>query len=80
MKIIASVVALVFALAGVAVIAAGPLMLVLGALHGSDGLAAVPALGFFQTLGGLFVVSTVGGAFRGGFFSFIKGTTDKSSK
>jgi uncharacterized RDD family membrane protein YckC len=45
-------------------IAAFPLMLVLGALHGSDGMSWVPALGFWQTLGSLFVFSTFGSAFN----------------
>ena len=43
-------------------IAAFPTMLVLGALHGSNGLNAVPALGFFQTLGSLFVIGSIGRA------------------
>jgi hypothetical protein len=35
---------------------AWPTMLVLGWLHASNGLAWVPALGFWQTAGAIFVV------------------------
>jgi hypothetical protein len=40
-------------------------MLVLGALHSSDGLAAIPALGFWQTWGVLILVGHFGYRFRG---------------
>lgn len=50
--------------AAFALVSAGPTMLVLGALHSSDGLSFVPALGFWQTLGSLFVIGSVGRAFH----------------
>lgn len=37
---------------------------VLGALHSSNGLSAVPALGYLQTLGVLYLISVVGTMFR----------------
>jgi hypothetical protein len=46
-------------------VSAFPTMLVLGALHSTEALRAVPALGFWETLGSLFVIGSVGRAFRG---------------
>jgi hypothetical protein len=44
---------------------AWPTMLILGWLHASTGLAWVPALGFWQTAGAIFVVrSLTGGGSR----------------
>lgn len=57
-------VAAALAVLGAAILYAGPTMLVLGALHSSDGLSFVPALGFWQTLGSLFVIGSVGRAFH----------------
>lgn len=57
-----------------ALLSAGPTMLVLGALHSSNGLSAVPALGFWQTLGALFVIGYTGRAFH------PSATTTTSSK
>lgn len=56
------VAALVGILAVFAVVAAYPTMLVLGALHRSNGMSAVPALGFWQTLGSLFIIGSIGSA------------------
>lgn len=61
---LAIVVAAAIGVAVFALLAAGPTMLVLGALHSSDGLSWVPALGFWQTLGSLFVIGSVGRAFN----------------
>jgi len=54
-------------------ISAFPVMLVLGALHSSEGLGFVPALGFWQTLGSLFIVATIGNIFRGSVSTNVKG-------
>lgn len=56
-------IAVAMLIAFVAVITAAPLMLVLGALHASEGLSFVPALSFFQTLGSLFAIGVIGRAF-----------------
>lgn len=49
-----------------------PTMLVLGAMHHSDGLSGIPALGFWQTFGALFLISVVGSAFGGSSALTIK--------
>jgi hypothetical protein len=62
MTLLVALAVLLAIVAGYAVIVAFPVMLVLGALHSSDGLSAVPALGFFQTLGVTFVAHALFGA------------------
>jgi hypothetical protein len=61
----AAITALAVLVVVIGFISTWPVMLVLGALHGSEGLGFVPALGFWQTLGSLFIIAAVGNAFRG---------------
>jgi cell division protein FtsX len=65
MKVLGVFIGLLVAVAALNVAIAYPLMLVLGALHSSTGLAVVPALGFWQTLGSLFVIGCVASACKG---------------
>jgi hypothetical protein len=75
LKALVLLVLLVLLVVALLLITAGPTMLVLGGLNKS-GLTAVPALGFWQTLGALFVTASFGGAFHSG--SIFGGS--KSSK
>jgi hypothetical protein len=61
----AAVVTFVVVIAVIGFISTWPVMLVLGALHGSEGLGFVPALGFWQTLGSLFIIAAIGNSFHG---------------
>jgi len=71
MKLLEGLVAVIVVLVGVfaviavgAIVAAFPTMLILGALSSSNGLEFVPALGFWQTLGSLFVIGSIGRSFN----------------
>jgi hypothetical protein len=61
----AAVVTFAVMVAVIGFVSTWPVMLVLGALHSSEGLGFVPALGFWQTLGSLFIIAAVGNAFHG---------------
>ena len=64
-KVLGVLLGIALAIAALLFIAAWPTMYVLGLLHNSNGMSWVPALGFWQTLGSLFVVGSFGTAFNG---------------
>lgn len=65
MKVLGVIIAAVILIGLLLALAAVPTMLVLGYLHNS-GMDYVPALGFWQTLGSMYIISVVGGCFRAG--------------
>lgn len=65
METLTKVLLVILTAAASTLLASYPTMLVIGALHSSEGLSAIPALGYLQTLGVLYLISVVGVTFRG---------------